>query len=163
MPISKYWGGYLMTQQRNSIYNHLRLRYAAKSAYNIRCPLEYGLENMPGLVIWSSLIPPLPFLLLACLTDSAAVIWSDLAHINASSLFAIVYLSYGATLFGYGMWSVLLGKYTAAKVSPLSLLIPVIGLAIAQIILHESITGLQLAGCGIIMLGLIVSLLPQLW
>ncbi|MCR5439321.1 MAG: EamA family transporter [Selenomonas sp.] len=61
------------------------------------------------------------------------------------------------------MWSVLLGKYTAAKVAPLSLLIPVIGLAIAQIILHEPITGLQLAGCGIIMLGLIVSLLPQLW
>lgn len=41
------------------------------------------------------------------------------------------------------MWSVLLGKYTAAKVAPLSLLIPVIGLAIAQIILHESITGLR--------------------
>ncbi|WP_412582399.1 EamA family transporter [Selenomonas sp. WCT3] len=72
-------------------------------------------------------------------------------------------MSYGATLFGYGMWSVLLGKYTAAKVAPLSLLIPVIDPAIAQIILHESITGLQLAGCGIIMLGLIVSLLPQLW
>lgn len=37
-----------MTQPRNSIYNHLRLGYAAKSAYNIRCPLEYRLEIFGG-------------------------------------------------------------------------------------------------------------------
>lgn len=119
--------------------------------------------DMPGLVIWSSLIPPVPFFLLGTWTDSAAAIWSELTHLNGSSIFAIVYLSYGATLFGYGMWSVLLGKYKAAKVAPLSLLIPVIGLAIAQVVLQEPITGQQLWGCGIIMLGLVLSLLPQLW
>jgi O-acetylserine/cysteine efflux transporter len=69
-------------------------------------------------------------------------------------VFAVLYLAFGATLLGYGTWSGLLAKYSANKVAPLSLLVPVTGLITAQIVLGEQLSGRQWTGGLVILLGL---------
>ena len=68
-------------------------------------------------------------------------------------------MAFGATIFGYGTWSVLLGKYPASKIAPLSLMVPVTGLLSSQIILKEQLSTSQWTGGFIILLGLIFSTL----
>lgn len=113
--------------------------------------------DMFGLVVWSSVVPPIPLLLLALLLDTPETLFNAVLSLNGQSIFAILYLSFLATLFGYGIWSFLLSQYPAGKVAPLSLLVPVTGLITAQIILGEQLTQIQWFGCSIIILGLLIS------
>jgi O-acetylserine/cysteine efflux transporter len=113
--------------------------------------------NMFSLVVWSSLIPPLPLLGLAMLLDSPARIVESFTHLNGISIFSIVYLAFGATLIGFGIWSKLLSKHSAGKVAPLSLFVPVTGLLTARIVLNEQFSYYQWAGCLCVILGLLVS------
>ena len=113
--------------------------------------------DMLGLVIWSSLIPPIPMLLIAFLIDTPQTIWTALKGLTLVSVFSILYLAFFATLIGYGIWSTLLSKYPAGKVAPLSLLVPVIGLITAQIILKEKLSPIQWVGGCIILTGIIIA------
>ncbi|MDF1493180.1 EamA family transporter [Caproiciproducens sp. CPB-2] len=113
--------------------------------------------NMFSLVVWSSLVPPLPMLAAAFLADSPTKIWQALYTITPFTVFSILYLSLLATLFGYGVWSSLLSRYPAGKVAPLSLLVPVFGLITAWALLKEQLSAAQWVGCAIAILGLILS------
>lgn len=113
--------------------------------------------DMMGVVVWSSLIPPIPLLIMAIIMDSPKVILEAVYTLQPIAIFSILYLALGATIFGYGMWSILLGKYPASKISPLSLMVPVTGLISARIVLGESLSSLQWVGGAIILLGLAVS------
>ena len=58
---------------------------------------------------------------------------------------------------GYGIWGSLLGRYETWRVAPLSLLVPVVGMASAALLLGETLSGLQLAGAALIMAGLYIN------
>lgn len=58
---------------------------------------------------------------------------------------------------GYGLWSMLLAKYSAHKVAPLSLLVPVVGLMTAQFVLGETLSLIQWLGGAIIIIGLMIT------
>jgi O-acetylserine/cysteine efflux transporter len=113
--------------------------------------------NMLSLVVWSSLVPPVPLFLLSLLVDSPETVFHTVTHLNALSLFSIAYLAFGATILGYGLWSYLLGKYQANRVAPLSLLIPVAGLITAQVVLGEHLLLIQWAGCLLVVAGLLAA------
>ncbi len=113
--------------------------------------------EMLSLVVWSSLVPPLPLLGFALMLDTSRTIMQVLLNLNALSVFAIIYLAYAATIFGFGTWSGLLARYPAGQVAPLSLLVPVTGLITAQIVLGEKLSALQWSGGIVIMLGLAIS------
>lgn len=113
--------------------------------------------NVFSMVIWSSLVPPLPMLAASLVLEKPALIWQALIHINALSIFSIIYLAFLATVAGYGLWSQLMSKYPAQKVAPLSLLIPVVGLIAARLILGEELSLMQWAGGAIIIVGLLIS------
>jgi O-acetylserine/cysteine efflux transporter len=113
--------------------------------------------DMLSLVIWSSLVPPVPLFLLSLLFDSPETVSDAVIHLNALSLFSIAYLAFGATILGYGAWSYLLGKYPANRVAPLSLLIPVAGLITARVVLGEQLLLMQWGGCLLVVVGLLVA------
>ncbi|OHX20009.1 EamA family transporter [Chromobacterium sphagni] len=109
-----------------------------------------------GLVVWSSLVPPIPFLLLSWWLEGGERILPALRHFDLQSLFAVAYLAFLGTMLGYGLWSRLLARHAAAKVAPFSLLVPVVGLLASHLLLGESLTDLQLLGSGLLMAGLLV-------
>ena len=113
--------------------------------------------DMFALVVWSCLVPPLPLFIFALILDTPETLLHIVLNLSGQSIFAILYLSFLATLIGFGLWSLLLSKYPAGKVAPLSLLVPVTGLVTAQIVLGEHLMPIQWLGCGIIILGLIIS------
>lgn len=105
-------------------------------------------EIVPFLV-WSSLIPILPFLGLAVLFDPAPSRWTWLAA-PWSSWLAAVYLGLISTILAYALWTGLLLRHPANRVAPFSLGVPIIGLAAGVFLLREAISGWQWAGIGLI-------------
>jgi len=116
-----------------------------------------GKVNLVSLVVWGSLIPPLPFLALSLMLEGPAQIETALRSISLSSVLAIAYLAFVATLLGYGLWSRLLSRYPASQVAPFSLLVPVVGLSSAWLFLGEALSSVQWVGAAIVMLGLLIN------
>lgn len=123
-----------------------------------------GKVNLVGLVVWGSLVPPIPFLLLSLGLEGPALIATSLRSISLDSILALVYLAFVATLLGYGLWSRLLSRYPANQVAPFSLLVPVVGISASSVLLGERLGPLQYAGAALVMLGLLVNLYGgRLW
>ena len=131
----------------------------SKHASNLAVSRGNKLE-MLNMVVWASLIPPIPMLALALLIDSPADLIHSFVNLNYMSIFSSLYLAFGSTLFGYGIWNMLISKYSMSKISPISLLVPITGLFTARIVLSEELSHMQWTGVAIILLGLIISNMP---
>ncbi|WP_321840601.1 EamA family transporter [Paraburkholderia bannensis] len=118
---------------------------------------KVGKIDLVGLVVWGSLIPPLPFFVLSYVMEGPQRIEAALTSIGMASIGAIVYLAFIATILGYSLWSRLLSKYPASQVAPFSLLVPIVGLASAALLLGERLTAAQVGGAALVMAGLIVN------
>lgn len=118
---------------------------------------KLGKVNLVGLVVWGSLIPPLPFLGLSLWLDGPQVIADSLRHFSLDSALVLVYLAFGATLLGYGLWSRLLSRYPASQVAPFSLLVPVVGISSSALLLGERLGSLQMFGAALVMAGLLIN------
>ena len=111
-------------------------------------------DDMFGLVVWSSLVPPLPLALLSYVFEGGSAVWSMIASASLLAWGCVLLLAWGATLFGFASWARLLHKYPTALISPFGLLIPVSGLASGAIFLSEGLASLQLVGVALVLAGL---------
>lgn len=110
-----------------------------------------------SLIIWSSLVPPIPLFIFALILNSPQDVINVFKNLDFMSISTLVYLAYGATIFGFGVWSRLLARYPASQVAPLSFLVPVTGILTAWIVLGEQLFPLQWGGCVLVIIGLLVS------
>jgi O-acetylserine/cysteine efflux transporter len=118
---------------------------------------KLGKVNLVGLVVWGSLIPPLPFLALSLWLEGPALISQSLRTLGLDSMLVLAYLAFGATILGYGLWSRLLSRYPASQVAPFSLLVPVVGISSSALLLGERLGGLQMVGAALVMAGLLIN------
>ncbi len=118
---------------------------------------KLGKVNLVGLVVWGSLIPPLPFLALSLWLEGPELISQSLRSLSLDSLLVLAYLAFGATILGYGLWSRLLSLYPASQVAPFSLLVPVVGISSSALLLGERLGGLQMVGAALVMAGLLIN------
>ena len=118
---------------------------------------KVGKVNLVGLVVWGSLVPPLPFLALSLWLEGPGVIEAALRGIGWQTILVLVYLAFGATILGYGLWSRLLSRYPASQVAPFSLLVPVVGISSSALLLGERLGGLQMVGAALVMAGLLIN------
>lgn len=88
-------------------------------------------------VVWASLFPPIPLFLMTWLLHGSAPFIALPSHLNAVTTFSLAFQAYGATLFCYWGWNLLLREYPASRVAPLSLLIPVFGIISSILILDQ--------------------------
>lgn len=110
-----------------------------------------------SLVVWSALVPIVPFFACSLLFDGQAAIVNSLLHIGLQTLLALFYLAFVATIVGYAIWGNLLSRYETWRVAPLSLLVPVVGIITAALVLDEHLSGQQMLGAVVIILGLLVN------
>jgi len=113
--------------------------------------------SMLSLVVWAGAIAILPLGVLSLVIEGPGVWKIALNSINWVTVASIVYLAYFASLVGYGLWGKLLSRYPAAVVSPLSLLVPIIGMSSSALFLKETFTLWQIIGALIVMSGLVVN------
>jgi O-acetylserine/cysteine efflux transporter len=110
------------------------------------------------LVVWCSLIPPLPMLVLSAFWGEAPLTVA-VSEASWSSLASAAYL--GAIATGvYAIWGNLLTRYPAAAVAPLALISPVTGVIASALVFGERFTALRYAGMALIMIGLSIIILP---
>jgi O-acetylserine/cysteine efflux transporter len=113
--------------------------------------------DMFALVVWSSLVPPLPVAAGWYFFEGGPSVLRGLWSANALAWSCVVFLAYAATLFGFASWARLLHRYPTALVSPFALLIPVSGLASGALLLGESLAPLQALGVALVLAGLVVN------
>jgi O-acetylserine/cysteine efflux transporter len=113
-----------------------------------------------ALLVWASLVPPLPLLGLSLAFEGPGQIADAFAQIGPSGIVALLYVVVLATLFGFGSWTALLRRYRAGVVAPFSLLVPVFGLLSAAALLDEAPNAAELAGAAVVLAGLLLTNLP---
>jgi len=113
--------------------------------------------DMFELVVWSSLVPPLPLAALSYALEGGPAAFRAVVDASALVWGCLAVMAYGATLFGFASWAALLHRYPTPLISPFALLIPVSGLASGALFLGESLAPLQLAGVVLVFFGLVVN------
>jgi O-acetylserine/cysteine efflux transporter len=101
-------------------------------------------------MVWSSLVPVVPFMLLSLAADPPArgLHWPAL---SLATWAALAYLGWFATVLAYALWTGLLKRHPANRVAPFGLAVPVVGVAAGMLALGDTINVWQWAG--IVLLG----------
>ena len=105
--------------------------------------------NPTAFLVWSSLAPILPFMVLSWLVDAPATRWQWL-QAGWVSWLSVAFLGWVATIAAYSMWTGLLQRHSANRVAPFSLGVPVVGLSAGMLILGEHISAWQWAGISLV-------------
>ena len=113
--------------------------------------------DMFALTVWSSLVPPLPLLVLGFAFEGGLDSLRSVAGMSPLGWGCVLVMSYGATLFGFGSWNALLHRYPTTLISPFALLIPVFGLASGALFLDESLSPMQMVGVALVFVGLAIN------
>ena len=116
-------------------------------------------REMFAFVVWASVFPPLPLLLLTWLAHGSAPFTALVTHFEWVALFSLLFQVYAATHFCYWGWNLLLREYPVSRVAPLSLLIPVFGLAGSMLILGHRVGASEGVSIALILSALVVGLL----
>ncbi|HKU38377.1 MAG TPA: EamA family transporter, partial [Polyangiales bacterium] len=107
-----------------------------------------------NMLVWSSLVVPLPLLALSLVFEGPSAIVQALTSLSPRAIGAILYLVVLSTLVGYGAWNHLIVRYGAGRVAPYSMLVPIFGLSCGAIFLGERFSELHAVAAALVMAGL---------
>ncbi|MDC0769536.1 EamA family transporter [Streptomyces sp. HD] len=100
--------------------------------------------------LWMAVVPPVPLLALSAVMEGPTTGWRALGDSFGGdgwpALVALLYTALAGSVVGSGIWTTLLKRYEAATVAPFSMLVPVVGVAVAWLFLDERLTGWAAAG-----------------
>lgn len=112
------------------------------------CARRAQADNPLALLVWASLIPPLP------LTALSLALGEGAPSIGAAGVLSVLYVVVGATFFGFGSWVWLMRRHAASRVAPFTLLVPPVGILAAWVALGEQPGVAELTGAGVVLVGL---------
>ena len=152
--------GIISTQEGNHAVLGVMLIVLSAVAWSIGNVIikKSGVKEIFSFMVWASLIPPIPLFLTAWLMHGSAAFEGLQASLDLTAVLSILFQVYLATHFAYWGWNSLLKLYPVSTVAPLSLLIPMFGIASSMLILDERISTPNLISIGIIIVGLAVGL-----
>ena len=104
-------------------------------------------------MVWSSLVPIIPFALLSLAFDPPATRW----HWTAapwSTWVSLAYLGWFATILAYALWTGLLKRHAVNRVAPFSLAVPAVGITSGMLVFGDTISSWQWAGVALIVTSL---------
>jgi len=110
-----------------------------------------------GFITWMSLMPIVPFAVLAFTVEPVAGRWQWM-HAGLTAWLGVAYLGWFATIVAYSLWTRLLKRFDASRVAPFSLGVPVVGLLAGMTMLGERLSIEQWAGSALVVSALMVNL-----
>jgi len=118
--------------------------------------------DVTAFMVWSSLVPIIPFVLMSLAFDAPAAHgrWQAASWRTWLSL---AYLGWCATIFAYAMWTGLLKRHPANRVAPFSLAVPLVGITAGMAVLGDVISGWQWAGIALIVASLALVMFGNRW
>lgn len=122
-----------------------------------------GTTDMLAYVVWSSLFAAPPLYIMAFVIEGGPAIVGGLRHASSAAWAALAWQTVGNTLFGYTAWSWLLGRYPAATVTPMALLVPVFGMGASALELGEALPTWKVLAAALVLGGLVINLTVPRW
>ncbi len=120
-------------------------------------------SDMFRLVVWSSLVAPLPLGALSYATEGEFAPLRAIAGMSLLAWGCVLFMAIAGTLFGFAVWNALLHRHPSAAVSPFALLIPVVGLACGVLFLGETLNAFQAGAAVFVLAGLVVNVAGSRW
>jgi len=108
--------------------------------------------DMFRLIIWMSIVPPLPLLLISLIFEEGQA--EAIARVSWTGVGAILYTGLISTVVGFGLWGKLFKEYSPNTIAPFALLVPVSGIISSALVLGERFTLIQLLSLCIVFAGL---------
>ena len=114
--------------------------------------------SMFAVTVWASLLPPLPLGIAALVLDGPTMLLAPILAPTLKGWGVLFYTAVPVMWLGYLIWGTLLRTYPAAKVGPISLLVPCAALGFSSVLTGEPIGGLRLVGVVIVLGGVATGL-----
>ncbi len=115
--------------------------------------------DMFRFMVWVSVVPPIPLALISIPFEGWHRDVHALRDISWGGAGAALYVAWGATLFGFGVWGFLLRTYDSPTVAPFSLLVPVFGLAAAWVFQGEGMNMTTSCAAALVIVGIALGML----
>lgn len=109
------------------------------------------------LLVWMSVVPPLPLLGLSALFETGQ--WAALRSLTPLGMGTILYTGLVSSLLCFGFWAYLVQHYSPNQVAPFSLLVPVFGMGFSALLLGDSLSLLEISGSLLVFVGLCFTVL----
>ena len=107
---------------------------------------------------WASLLPPLPLMIAGFIVDGSAATLAPILAPTWRIWLVLLYTVVPVMWLGYLLWGTLLRTYPAAKVGPVSLLVPCCALTFSALLTGEPVDGLRLLGVVVVLGGVAIGL-----
>ena len=117
-----------------------------------------GRVNPLALVVWGSLVVPIPMAVASLAFEGPAVITQSLTHLHLITVLSVAFIVYGSTLIAYSLWSWLIARHPASSVAPFTLLVPVFGMISSAVLLGEPQPGWKIQAALLVIAGLALNL-----
>lgn len=108
--------------------------------------------------LWMSVVPVVPMFAASALLEGNG--WTSVPALftvdGLPGLAGLVYVALLATVVGSGIWTWLMARYPAGVVAPYSLLVPVVGIALAALVLGERPSVTELVAAAVIVGGVLL-------
>ena len=112
------------------------------------------------LMLWMTVVPPVPMLALSLATEGPHRIGTALTTLGSDrGVLALVGLAFtvlAATLGGSGMWTALLARHPSSTVAPFSMLVPVVGMGSSWALLGEPPAAAEVAWGALVVTGVLL-------
>ena len=116
--------------------------------------------DMLHLMVWASLVPPLPALAISLILDGPDSLLGGVTGVSWLAIGAPIYLGLFATVLAYALWGNLLQRYSAGAVAPFALLAPCVGAVASSFVFGERFSLFQVAGMACILMGVAIVAIP---
>jgi O-acetylserine/cysteine efflux transporter len=116
-------------------------------------------SNGLSMVVWSSLVVPVPLFLLSLTLDGPHAVGTALRGLGPEALASTLYTTVLASLVGYSIFNGLLTRYPASSVVPFVLIAPPVAMLSAWLLLGQAVNAAE-AGGGLLVL---VGVLTTIW
>ncbi len=118
--------------------------------------------SMFAVTAWACVLPPLPLALIALIFEGPDHLLAPILAPTWKGWFALLYTVVPVMWLGYLIWGTLLRTYPAAKVGPISLLVPCVALGFAGWLVGEPLGGLRLVGVIVVLGGVALGLFASM-
>lgn len=141
---------------------HLGVAVALLAAASWACGniiVKYAGEvEILAFLVWSSVFAVPPLALMAWYSSGFEGVVQNLQQASWKAWTVVLWQSVGNTLIGYGLWNLLLNRYSAALVTPWALLVPVFGMSASAVLLSEPMVWWKLLAMALIVAGLVLNM-----
>ena len=139
----------------------LILAAALSWAYSNILYRKAGNVDMFALIVWTSVIPPIPMLIGEFIMEGSDNFVSSFLNMSSLGWMCLLYTACISTWIGATLWGILIRTYEPHRIAPFSLLVPVFGISFASLILGEELSVLMSIACVCIFMGLIINQWPD--